>query len=382
MKSCVELLQRMIGFDTVNHAIPGKEHPECELAIYLETIAKGWGLQTRRCPVLGGSFNLFISFERSADADWLLFDSHLDTVGLSGMSIDPLAAKCQGDKMFGRGACDTKGSGAAMLWALRRYSQNPRPDRNIGLLFSVDEEAGMSGAAAFAQTELRALAARTRGIVVGEPTELRPVVAHGGLLRGRIAARGRAAHSSDPAKGISAISIMVQIIQTLESRYVPSVSATHPLTGKAAASINVIRGGTQVNAIPDHCEVEFDRRIMPGEAIDSILPEIEKALVPVRSAWPKAQITIEPTFSLPPLDPKGNQAFTRFIAAVLQRATLDATGTGAPWATNASHYTTLVPAVVLGPGNIQQAHTKDEWISLAQLEEASEIYLQLMLQDE
>jgi acetylornithine deacetylase len=146
--TCVEILTRMVAFDTVNASISHKTEPERELAIYLESLASSWGLASRRCPVPSGGFNLFLSCEVSADAPWLLFDSHLDTVSTEGMVIDPLHALFRDGRVYGRGACDTKGSGAAMLWALRQYSECKQRRLNVGLLFSVDEEAGMTGAEA------------------------------------------------------------------------------------------------------------------------------------------------------------------------------------------------------------------------------------------
>ena len=114
---------------------------------------------------------------------------------------------------------------------------------------------------------------KVRGVIVGEPTLLRPVVAHNGVIRWRTITRGRAAHSSDPSKGVSAISAMLRVVETLESKYVPSVTRTHPMTGRAAASVNTIRGGTAVNIIPAVCEIECDRRTVPGETAEQILRE-------------------------------------------------------------------------------------------------------------
>ena len=370
----------MIGFDTVNGTLSNKPHAERELALYLEKVATEWGLTTRRCPVSGENFNLLVICEGSSGADWLLFDSHLDTVSLGGMTVDPLKVKIDDGRLFGRGICDTKGSGAAMLWALRQYAQAPSRELNIGLLFSIDEESGMTGAEAFTRLELPELASKTIGIIVGEPTLMRPVVAHGGLIRGKIVTHGLAAHSGYPSRGKSAISLMAKVITAFESFYLPTVTAQHPLAGNSAASINVIQGGTQVNIIPDRCEIQFDRRVMPGEEINDILPEIEKVLDSVRATQPGTEILLEPTFKLEPMNPEGRDSFTRFITNALEFENLDSTLTGAPWATNGSHYTTLIPAVVIGPGDIAQAHTKDEWLDLSQLEIATRFYYRLMIQ--
>ena len=381
MNSCRELLERMLGFDTINGSLSKKPHPERDLALYLEELAASWGLQTRRCPVQNDHFNLLITCQGAADADWLLFDSHLDTVSVNGMSIAPFTAVYRDGKIFGRGACDTKGSGAAMLWALRQYAQQPRRDFNVGLLFSIDEEAGMTGAAAFTLGELGKWSAhsRIRGIIVGEPTQMRPVIAHGGLVRGKIVTRGRAAHSSDPAKGKSAISLMVKVVAAFESSYIPTITARHPLAGKAVASINVIHGGSQVNIIPDYCEVELDRRLMPGETVAGVLLELERLIESLRPAKSgDDEITFKPVFTLEALNPEGADGFVQFVGEVLKKKGLDDTSIGAPWATNASHYSTRIPAIVMGPGDIAQAHTSDEWIAVSQLDLAARIYLDLM----
>lgn len=378
--TCAEILTGMVAFDTVNASISHKTEPERELAIYLESLASSWGLASRRCPVPSGGFNLFLSCEVSADAPWLLFDSHLDTVSTEGMVIDPLQALFRDGRIYGRGACDTKGSGAAMLWALRQYSECKQRRLNVGLLFSVDEEAGMTGAEAFTGGELCELNARSRvlGIIVGEPTGLRPVVAHGGLVRGKIVSRGIAAHSSDPSKGKSAISRMMQLIAAMETLYFPAIKASHHLAGRAVGSINVIRGGSQVNIIPDFCEVEFDRRVMPGECSKNILREMECFVSNFSEASGDA-IRMESPFTLEPMDSETRGDLTQMVCGILRARGCDATLQGAPWATNASHYGTILPAVVLGPGDIAQAHTKDEWIALSQLDLAARLYLDLML---
>ena len=145
-----ELLVQMVSFDTVSTHFGGKVGGEAALAEHLETLALRWGLQTRRCPVPEGNFNLLITCEAVPGSEWLLCESHMDTVAVSGMTVDPFKAKAEDGRIYGRGACDTKGSGAAMLWALREYARGAVRPRNVGLLFAVDEEARMTGAQAFA----------------------------------------------------------------------------------------------------------------------------------------------------------------------------------------------------------------------------------------
>jgi len=258
--SCEDLLAQMVSFNSVNESMGGPAGGEARLAAHLESLAAHWGLSAQRHPVGdAGAFNLVIASEVAPDAEWLLFESHLDTVSVAGMTVPPFELTHSGDRLHGRGVCDTKGSGAAMLWALRDYAAMPGRTRNAGVVFTVDEEAGMTGAQAFAAGALRDFK-RLRGIIAGEPTELRPVVAHNGSLRWRSITRGVAAHSAEPAKGRSAIRAMMEVIDALESKFIPLANRDFPLTGRAAASINIIRGGSAVNVIPDYCEIHCDRR--------------------------------------------------------------------------------------------------------------------------
>ncbi len=378
-QSCETLLQAMIGFDTVNANVSGRPAPELELAQFLESQASAIGFEAARCPVGGCGFNLLLSCRTKERAPWLLFESHLDTVSLEGMTIDPLAGRIQNGRIHGRGACDTKGSGAAMLWAMRRYAEGTDKPNNIAILYTLDEEIGKTGVRAFVERNLPSLGFQPTGVIVGEPTLMQPVVAHNGVVRWAIQTQGIAAHSADPSKGQSAISLMVQVIELLESRYIPSLSAAHPLTGKAQCSVNMIRGGVQINIIPESCEIRIDRRVVPGEDADDVLPAVEALLDELRCQDPRMKVSQRVLFIDPPLDPRGGEAFIETVEQVLERMGLPAQPTGVGYATDASTFAEAgIPAVVLGPGSIAQAHSCDEWLDLDQLHQAVEVYLNLM----
>jgi acetylornithine deacetylase len=378
--SCESLLRAMVGFDTVNSNISGKPDAELALSQYLESQANAMGLTTRRLPVSGEGFNLLVSHHVSDEAPWLLFEGHLDTVSVEGMTVDPFAGQVRAGRLYGRGACDTKGSGAAILWALRRYAEGSPLPNNVAIVYTLDEEIGKTGARTFVKTHLPALGWKPVGVIVGEPTELRLVVAHNGVVRWRIETQGIATHSSDPGSGRSAISMMVQVIQALESRYIPMLNTSHPLTGRSQCSINVIHGGTQINVIPEHCEIHVDRRIVPGEDPQQVLPAVEKVLDELRCVHEGLNVSQDqPDIDDPPLDPSGGEAFAAFVRRVLERMELPADHTGVGYGTDASSFGAVtVPAVVLGPGSIAQGHTCDEWIDLEQLRRSVEVYLNLM----
>jgi len=391
MSNCLELLQAMVHIDSINATISQRPHPEAELAAFLDRQAARWGLSTRRLPVdeayagnvantsSEGSFDLLVWRQVSPTAPWILFESHLDTVGVAGMTIDPFGALVEAGRIYGRGACDTKGSGAAMLWALREYAHKGRGRNNIALLYAVDEEALKHGVDGFAQKHLPTLGWRPVGAIVGEPTELQPVVAHNGVVRWSVRTHGLAAHSSDPSQGRSAISMMVRVVQALEERYIARLSASHPLVGPARCSINIINGGTAINIIPDLCEIRIDRRVVPGEDPHQVLPKVRRVLEELRHEMPALEYSVGDLFVDVPLDPKGGEAFFAPVQQTLASLGLPSELKGVPYGTDGSTLGAAgIPVVVLGPGNIARAHTVDEYLELEQLERAIEVYGALM----
>jgi acetylornithine deacetylase/succinyl-diaminopimelate desuccinylase-like protein len=377
--SCEQLLCRMIAYETVSTEISGRPDAESAIIGFLESLAHSWGLGSRRLPVDKHAPNLLIWHEADPSFPWLTFDSHLDTVSTEGMTIDPLKASIKGGRLFGRGSCDTKASGAAMLWALKEMAGNTHRSTNVAILFSVSEETTQAGAAAFVDHHMQTLGWKPLGIIVGEPTMMCPVIATHGVMRWRIRTRGISAHSSTPELGRSAISDMVRVIDMLENTYAPSLTATHPLTGKARFSINVIAGGSQVNVIPEACTIEIDRRLVPGESSDKVLPSVGQMLDQLSRECSGMRVTQETPFIMPPLDPEQNRGFAGAVCGVLTRHGFEGEPCGTPYATNASSFCRAgVPAVVLGPGDIAQAHTHDEWIDVAQIRRGFEGYHALM----
>jgi len=298
---------------------------------------------------------------------------------VAGMTVDPFAGEIRNGRIYGRGACDTKGTGAAMLWALTQYAAGSSRPNNVALLYTIDEEIGMRGAVSFVANDLPALGWTPAGVIVGEPTDLKPVVAHNGVVRWRIRTHGVSAHSSEPDAGRSAISMMVEVVRAIESRYIPAIEASHPLTGRAQCSINLIRGGSQINIIPADCEIDLDRRTVPGEDARRVLPDVEAILDDVRRGDPDLRVEQEEPYIVGALDPATNASWSSHVCGVLERRRLDATPVGAKYGTEASSFGQAgVPAVVLGPGSVAQAHTQDEWLSREQLALGVDVYLGLM----
>lgn len=378
-QTCVELLQQMVSFNTVNRIAEGIPFVEGELANYLDELATGWGFQTQRLEISDIGFNLLVTQEVDPQAPWLLFDSHMDTVSVDGMTVDPFGGEIVNGKLYGRGACDTKGTGTTMLWALKTLADENSLDVNIAILYTIDEEITRTGVKTFLREQLETLDWRPAAVVVGEPTCLRAVTAHNGTVRWQISTSGRAAHSSDPSQGHSAISDMTRVIDAIEKQYIPRLTASHELVGKAQCSINLISGGTLINMIPERCTVTIDRRTVPGEDATQVLPTVESVLDLLRQESPGLNVAQHDAQIQLSLSPDKNQEFSGRVAKVLRSLDLDDQPIGAKYGTHASDFAGAgFPAVVLGPGDIAQAHCKDEHITLEQLEKGVEVYRHIM----
>ena len=379
----LELLSVMVSFDTVNEHISNKVFPERALLESLEETAQNWGFKTERLDLARDiddeSFNLLITHTVSEIAPWLLFESHADTVSVEGMTIDPFQTFVKDGKIFGRGTCDTKGSGAAMLWALRNFADSGSKTNNIALLFVTEEEHEKAGANAFVHKQLPSLGWKPLGIIVGEATSCMPVVAHNGVIRWKIRTKGVAAHSSNPSLGKSAITAMAKFVIEFENQYCSKITGKHPLTGTAACSVNTITGGTAINIIPNLCEIEVDRRTLPGEDSAQVQIDIRAVLDAICENDPTIFLESLPPFIDSPLDPASNREFSLQISSVLQSLGFSGDHRGTAYGSDASTYSVAgIPAIVLGPGSIDQAHTKDEWLEISELDKAVRIYSQIM----
>jgi acetylornithine deacetylase len=377
-----ELLRRMLAVDSVNRHISGRDRAEAAMVDLLESLATDLGLVCRRLAVAGEADDLLVTAPTVVDGPWLLFESHTDTVGVEGMTVKPFAATDTPGRIHGRGACDTKGSGAAMLAALAAHAAAlaaGEPGVNGAIIFTVDEEIARAGIHRFMDPHLPVLGWRPAAVVVGEPSSLRMVVAHNGVVRGAIRTRGVAAHSSNPALGRSAISAMLPIVRELEEVVFPGITAAHPLTGRAVGSVNVIRGGEQVNIIPATCEIHVDRRVVPGESGRAVEAELLALLHRFRAADPTLEVEYTDPIVHGTLDPATNGAWAAMVGATLAGLGLDPEGIGVAYGTDASEFSEAgIPAVVLGPGSIDQAHAADEWVEIAQLERAVTVYRALL----
>ena len=361
MSPTEKLLLELIALPSVNPAfLPAQDRRAGEqlMVDFLAATAANAGLEVELQTVFPGRSNLLARLSPAGKVKQrILLAPHLDTVNGTEDQFTPCTIN---GKVFGRGACDTKGSVAAMLTALCELAKSRQRPKETEIIFAglVDEENGQAGSRALAASGLKADLA-----IVGEPTCLQVVTAHKGSLWLQLETRGKSAHGARPELGRNAVHAMARIVDLLETQYAAQLRRrTHPLLGHPTVSVGCITGGTQVNIVPDHCTIMVDRRTLPGETEAGVQHEIKSLL---RSKHLAATLMDAKMASCLPLETNHKLPL---VAKFLQSAR-QARPAGVHYFCDASVLARGgIPSIVFGPGDIAQAHTADEWISLRSLE--------------
>ncbi len=372
MTRTAQLLRELIALPSVNPAFLPAGDPragEARVAEFVAATAARAGLDVEFREVAPGRKNVLARLSPPGRTHHrILLAPHLDTVG--GDSLAIFAPRQAGDRLYGRGACDTKGSLAAMLAALGDVARSKRRPAVTEIILAgvIDEEHAQAGARALAASGLRADLA-----IVGEPTRGQVVTAHKGSLWLQLETRGRAAHGARPDLGINAIHRMARIVDWLETDYAHALrDRRHPLLGHPTVSVGTIAGGVQPNIVPDRCVLQLDRRTLPAETEGDVRREVAAWLRRHGFTARMAGTRLAPCL---PLETNPNLPLVRqFLRCAGQRRPL-----GVDFFCDAAVLSAGgIPSVVFGPGDIAQAHTADEWISLRSLERAKAILVRFL----
>ncbi|MEO6907167.1 MAG: M20/M25/M40 family metallo-hydrolase, partial [Abditibacteriaceae bacterium] len=268
----VETLKDLVSINSVNPSFDGPG--EAAYVDYLEERCNANGIKSTRVKVLPGRDNLIMEARCGHAENVLLFESHTDIVSVKGMEA-PFDPVIRDGKLWGRGSCDTKSTMAGMLYTLEYAAAHPDEfDCDVVLVAAIDEEHGFAGALHLAQN-LDQIEGTVTGAVVGEPTEMKVVIAHKGVCRLTVETHGVASHTAVPEMGTNAISAMRKVLSFFEDHYVPQLQNTnHHLCGKATGVVSMINGGVQINMVPPSCSIDVDRRVLPGENSTEVLEDI------------------------------------------------------------------------------------------------------------
>lgn len=378
MDDVVELARQLIRLNSENP--PGKE---AEVVGFVREWFERRGVTTRLQPVLPGRDNLLVRLPGKGNGEPpLVLLAHADTVPAGGgWQVPPFAGEIRGDRLYGRGACDMKGSLAALLVAFDRlFAGGGAPQREVLFCLTVDEEMGtMGGAAALARAGLISPEAM---VVALEPTSLRLGVVHKGAIWYRLEVRGRAAHAGRADRGADAIYAMALLLRLIKEK-VAELPYRHPLLGPPTVSCGLIRGGQKTNIVSDYCEAEIDFRLVPPMTCEEANALVEAAIAQVGRLVPGTTAGYQHLGQQrPPVEADLNGP----TAAYIRRAHREALGeeleyTGFFGYTDAAviaYMTGNAQCVVYGPGDLEQAHTRDEYIAIRDLHRAVAVYTALL----
>lgn len=367
MKSVVEVLQTLIRIPSVNpDGDPGTDQVgEKQCAEWVGEFLSRCGAEITYEEVLPDRPNVIGRFPSSGRGPRLLFAPHLDTVSIGGMTVDPFGGDITDGKITGRGTSDTKGTMAAMLWAFWELKdQLADLDAGVSFVGLMGEETGQPGSRHFATHH----GSEFDFAIVGEPTELDVVYTHKGCVWIELTSHGKAAHGSTPHRGENAIEklnhILGLVIPELQKRIVKFEDKS---LGPPTVNLGMIKGGTRTNIVPDRATASIDIRENPalrdGGGGFALLEKI------IAEHNLTGDVELEITVESSPLRTDPDLDEIKRLEAMGSKLVT------APWFCDAGWLAKGgIPSIACGPGNIAQAHTKDEYIKITDLEAGADYY--------
>lgn len=371
----VALARALVAIDSRNPSLVPDGPGEDACARLLAHTLGEWGFHVELQPVATGRPNVIARIgTRGGRA--LLLNGHLDTVGVDGMIHAPWEPDIRNGRLYGRGSTDMKAGVAAMCAAAWKAAHEGIAGEVI-IAAVVDEEYESIGTRALVASGVQADAA-----IVTEPTRLAICPAHKGFVWADLVVRGVAAHGSRYDVGVDAITLASLVVGDMEV-YQQRVLMTksHPLLGRPSLHASIITGGTGLSTYPDLCTVTFERRTIPGEQPADFTRELEESVARVKTFRPELDATIVTGFSQEPNNVDASHAIVRALRSALASTSRDARIEGLSCWTDAAILTAAgIPAVCFGPGDIALAHAREEFVNVAEIEDATDT-LRLVVRD-
>lgn len=370
-----EMVATLIGTPSVSSALPQFDQSNQAVIDTLSTWLAPLGFSIAVTPIAGKSGKANLIATRGSGTGGLVLSGHTDTVPLDEAlwQSNPFQLTERDDRWYGLGSCDMKSFFALVIESLKPYADTAFK-RPLVLLATADEESSMSGARALTTGDL----GKAGFALIGEPTSLRPVRRHKGIMMLSLNVSGSSGHSSNPALGQSALDAMPGLLEalfayreSLRDQYRdPAFEVDYP-----TLNLGCIHGGDNPNRICDHVDLAFDVRVLPGMDNRRIMTEIDQRIADALTS-PGLTATLNLLFPwVQPFESSGIE-----LARTLEKLTGAESGSVA-FATEAPFLTDLgLETMVLGPGSIDQAHQPNEFIELKQLEPTIAIIRRLIEQ--
>src|SRR5690349_13456620 len=360
------MLRRLVSIDTTSR------NSNLELIDFVRNHLDRFGIASELVPDANGKkANLYATIGPT-DRPGICLSGHTDVVPIDGQdwSTDPWVVTEKDGLLYGRGTSDMKGFLAIALTWVEAFARGDL-ETPVHLLLSYDEEVGCIGVRG-ALEKLKHRPIKPKGVIIGEPTEMRVTTAHKGKKSMRCHVHGHECHSSLAPKGVNAIEYAAEVIAYLKSM-ARRFAADGPFDQHydvpfTTVHTGVVHGGTALNIVPKDCRFDFEFRYLPGVDPEALYGEVrafaESKLPEMKSVTAAAGFSWEQISAFPGLDTPDEAEIVVLAKALAQTnaTTKVAFGTEAGLIQQAG-----MPAIVCGPGNIEQAHKPNEFVALSQL---------------
>ncbi|MCB0851223.1 MAG: ArgE/DapE family deacylase [Bacteroidetes bacterium] len=369
-KETYNLLSQMIRINSENPMLVTGSQGEGELARFMGKYMENMGLEVSYQDLGNNRVNAIGVLKGSGGGKTIMLNGHLDTVGIEGMTIDPLEPTLKDGKVFGRGSQDMKGGVAAMVMAVKSLvDAGIKLNGDVIITCVADEEYGSIG------TEEIVKEYTADGGIVTEPTDEQIVIAHKGFVWSKITVEGKAAHGSRYEDGVDAIVKMGKVLaglDELENQIL--VKKQHPLLGRGSVHASMIQGGSELSVYPSFCQLELERRILPGENLETSQKEIAEILERISHNDPAFKASFETWFERVPLEVDPNEAIVKSISSSYQQMNQQTPQyQGVSFWTDAAILAQAgIPTVIFGPKG-KGLHAAVEYVELPSVVNTAEV---------
>ena len=359
------------------------ELKESEVAIWIKNYLNKEGIESNIDEVEKNRPNVYGQLIGENEGIKLLLTGHTDTILGFNMDYPPFQPFIKDGKLYGRGSADMKGGIAAMIAAMTAVKRS-----NVllshGVMFAgvIDEEERSKGTEHLIKKNINAKMA-----IIGEPTQLKVCTAHKGMEWIEVTFKGRAAHASRPHEGINAIYTATEFIKMVKDELQPKIESNKfDLLGSGTINIGVIRGGDEPNIVCDNCSIRIDRRWLPNETLKSIYDEIKKvAQRAVDIVGGSFEMRTMSEFTASMSNSPHNISHNHPLVVQAINSVMEVTGklekpSAFPAWSDAALLSKYMETkcIILGPGNINQAHANDEFCDIDQIIQAAHIYMDII----
>ncbi len=364
----VGLARALIGVDSRNPSLVPGAPGEQEAARLLAGVLEAWGFRVDVHEAAPRRPNV-VARLGAAGGRTLMFNGHLDVVGVEGMKHAPFDALERDGRLYGRGSADMK-AGIATMCAAAALAGDGLTHGEVIVAAVADEEYASRGTRALVERGIRADAA-----IVTEPTGLAIMPAHRGFVWVELAFHGRAAHGSRYDVGVDAIRHAGLVLAELDALDAgPLARRTHPLLGHASLHAALISGGQGMSTYPDRCELKIERRTVPGETPSGVMAEIETACARVRERRPELRVDLALLLAQSPSDVAPDAPVARALRDALDHQAVPVRVEGmSAWTDCAILNDAGIPAICFGPGDIALAHGPEEYVEIEQIQQATAV---------